>query len=171
MLTLKTNSIALKGKSPFVYPLYGIGELIQGFSRDYPINGVEMMLSKPVDEIVMEKEKFFGIKSEGIIVKCKAVIGGPSYLPRKAKKVGSVVRIICILDHSIPNTNNADSFQLIIPQNQVGRKHDIYVTAISSAHNICPKGMFVATVSFPLMICRFQRLLRLMTQKENATLE
>ena len=32
-----------------------------------------------------------------------------------------VVRAICILNHPIPNTKDALSCQLIIPQNQVGR--------------------------------------------------
>jgi Rab GDP dissociation inhibitor len=35
------------------------------------------------------------------------------------KKVGQVVRAICILSHPIPNTNNSESCQIIIPQSQV----------------------------------------------------
>jgi Rab GDP dissociation inhibitor len=84
------------------------------------------------------------------------VIGDPSYFTDKVKKTGQVVRIICLLNHSIPNTGDADSVQLIIPQNQVKRQHgiqfsvtliDIYVAAISSAHNVCAKGYFIAIVS------------------------
>ena len=32
-----------------------------------------------------------------------------------------VVRAACILSHPIPNTNNAPSAQIILPQKQVGR--------------------------------------------------
>ena len=34
-----------------------------------------------------------------------------------------VVRTICILNHPVPNTKEALSCQIIIPQNQVNRKH------------------------------------------------
>jgi hypothetical protein len=32
-----------------------------------------------------------------------------------------VVRAICILSHPVPNTNNAHSAQIILPQKQIGR--------------------------------------------------
>jgi Rab GDP dissociation inhibitor len=34
-----------------------------------------------------------------------------------------VVRAICILKHPIPGTEDADSVQIIIPQNQVKRRN------------------------------------------------
>ena len=45
------------GKSPYLYPLYGLGELPQGFARLSAIYGGTYMLDKPVDEIVMENGK------------------------------------------------------------------------------------------------------------------
>ena len=38
---------------------------------------------------------------------------------------GRVTRAICIMDHPIPNTNNALSAQIILPQKQLGRAHDM----------------------------------------------
>lgn len=145
-LILKMNSMARYGKSPYIYPLYGLGELPQGFARLSAIYGGTYMLSKPIEDILYEDGKVVGVKSEGEVVKCKAVIGDPSYFPNKVKKTGSVVRIICLLNHPVPNTNDSDSVQLVIPQNQIGRKHDIYIAAVSHAHNVCAKGMFVAIV-------------------------
>lgn len=91
------------------------------------------MLAKPISEIIYDdKGKFVGVKSDGEIVKAKKVIGDPSYFVEKSgrgegeEKVfmeGRVVRAICLLRHPIPNTDDSDSVQLIIPQNQVGRKH------------------------------------------------
>lgn len=51
------------------------------------------------------------------------VIGDPSYFPEKVEKKGSVVRVICILNHPINQTNNAVSCQLIMPGNQIDRKN------------------------------------------------
>ncbi|EEB88616.1 hypothetical protein MPER_13463, partial [Moniliophthora perniciosa FA553] len=60
---------------------------------------------------------------------------------------GKVVRAICILKHPIPGTDDADSCQIIIPQNQVGRRNDIYIAMVSSTHNVCAKDVYVAMVS------------------------
>ncbi|KAI8920455.1 GDP dissociation inhibitor [Entophlyctis helioformis] len=146
-ICLYMNSMARYGKSPYIYPVYGLGELPQGFARLSAIYGGTYMLQKKIDEIVMENGKVVGVKSDGETARAKAVIGDPSYFSDKVKKVGSVVRIICILNHTIPNTGDADSVQVVIPQNQVNRQHDIYVAAVSSAHSVCAKDYFVAIVS------------------------
>lgn len=145
-ICLYMNSMARYGKSPYIYPLYGLGELPQGFARLSAIYGGTYMLSKPFEGVEMTDGKVTGVKSDGETVKTKAVIGDPSYFPQKVKQTGSVVRIICFLNHPIPNTGDADSVQLVIPQNQVKRQHDIYVAAVSSAHNVCAKNYFVAIV-------------------------
>jgi len=147
-MQLYAESLARFGKSPYIYPLYGLGELPQGFARLSAIYGGTYMLNKPVDEIVYgEDGAVVGVKSEGELAKCKYVVGDPSYFPDKVKKTGSVIRAISILDHPIPNTNNNESCQIIIPQNQVNRKNDIYIGLISHAHNVAAKGKYIAICS------------------------
>jgi len=146
-IKLYVDSLARYQKSPYIYPLYGLGELPQAFARLSAIYGGTYMLNKPVDGIEMEGGKVVGVKSEGEVARCKFVIGDPSYFPNKVKQVGEVVRTICFMDHPIPNTNNSESCQLIIPQKQVNRKNDIYVSCISSSHNVCSKGKYIAIVS------------------------
>jgi len=53
-----------------LYPLYGLGELPQGFARLSAIYGGTYMLDKPVDEIVMEGGKV------GFMERCKVRIHG-----------------------------------------------------------------------------------------------
>ncbi|KAK2105188.1 Rab GDP dissociation inhibitor beta, partial [Saguinus oedipus] len=91
--------------------------------------------------------KVIGVKSEGEIARCKQLICDPSYVKDRVEKVGQVIRVICILSHLIKNTNDANSCQIIIPQNQVNRKSDIYVCMISSAHNVAAQGKYIAIVS------------------------
>jgi len=105
------------------------------------------MLNKPVEQIVFENGKIVGVKSEGEVAKCKFVIGDPSYFPDKVKKVGQVASCICILSQPVPGTNNAESAQIIIPQKEVKRKYDIYISVVSYAHNVAPKGRWIALVS------------------------
>jgi len=65
----------------------------------------------------------------------------------KTKVIGKVIRAICIMDHPIPNTNNVSSIQIILPQKQLNRSYDIYVTMVSSEHAVCSKGLYIAIVS------------------------
>lgn len=139
-IMLYSNSMAKYGKSPYIYPLYGLGELPQGFARLSAIYGGTYMLDKPVDEVVYDDAgKFVGIRSGDETVKAAKVIGDPSYfLSNKSKEgeekvfeEGKVVRSICILKHPIPNTNDSDSLQLIIPQKQVNRKNGALFSSVT----------------------------------------
>lgn len=171
-IVLYTSSMARYGKSPYIYPLYGLGELPQAFARLSAIYGGTYMLDKPVHEIVTDSDgKFVGVRSGSETVKAKQVIGDPSYFSddKESGKIrvvedGKVIRAICILKHPIPGTDDADSVQIIIPQNQVGRRHgrsfvdeqsphlfdvapDIYIAMVSATHNVCAKDVYVAIVS------------------------
>ncbi|GBE78252.1 rab GDP-dissociation inhibitor [Sparassis latifolia] len=156
-IILYTSSMARYGKSPYIYPLYGLGELPQSFARLSAIYGGTYMLDKHIDEIVTDAEgKFVGVRSGSETVKAKQVIGDPSYFGAGKSTDGGkvsvveeckVVRAICILKHPIPQTEDADSAQIIIPQNQVGRRNDIYIAMVSSTHNVCAKDVYVAIVS------------------------
>ena len=146
-IILYVGSMARYGKSPYIYPLYGLGELPQGFARLSAIYGGTYMLDKPIDEIMYEGGVAVGVRSGEEVAKAKKVIGDPTYFPDKVRKTGRVIRAICILTHPIPSTDNSDSVQIVIPQNQVGRKHDIYIAMVSSAHNVCPKNYYLAIVS------------------------
>ncbi|XP_039366781.1 rab GDP dissociation inhibitor alpha isoform X3 [Mauremys reevesii] len=146
-IKLYSESLARYGKSPYLYPLYGLGELPQGFARLSAIYGGTYMLNKPVDEIVLENGRVVGVRSEGQVARCKQLICDPSYVPERVRGAGRVVRVICILSHPIRGTSEAGSCQIILPQNQLGRKSDIYVCLVSWAHNVAAPGKFIAIVS------------------------
>lgn len=133
-IRLYVNSMARYGKSPYIYPLYGLGELPQGFARLSAIYGGTYMLNTTIDEIVYEGSKAAGIKAtmkergeEGdgmrFTTKAKKILADPSYFPGKVQVVGHLLKAICILTHPVDKTDNSDSAQLIIPQSQVGRKN------------------------------------------------
>ncbi|KKK26483.1 hypothetical protein ARAM_000239 [Aspergillus rambellii] len=154
-IRLYVNSMARYGKSPYIYPLYGLGELPQGFARLSAIYGGTYMLNTNVDEVLYDESgKVSGIKATmdngdtmKFETKTKKILADPSYFPDKARVTGYLLKAICILKHPIDKTDGSDSLQLIIPQSQVGRKSDIYIAMVSSAHNVCPKGYYIAIVS------------------------
>ena len=133
-IRLYGNSVSRYGKSPYIYPLYGLGELPQGFARLSAIYGGTYMLNTNIDEIVYDGSKAVGIKATmqdrggdsepmKFETKAKKILGDPSYFPGKVQITGHVLKAICILNHPLAGTDNSDSAQLIIPQSQVGRKN------------------------------------------------
>ncbi|CCE62437.1 hypothetical protein TPHA_0C02840 [Tetrapisispora phaffii CBS 4417] len=148
-ILLYCKSVAKYGKSPYLYPMYGLGELPQGFARLSAIYGGTYMLDTPIEEIMYTADdKFKSIKTKLGEFRAPVVIADPTYFPEKCKSTGKrVIRAICILEHSVPGTGDADSLQIIIPQSQVGRSNDIYIAVVSDSHNVCSKGRYIAIIS------------------------
>jgi Rab GDP dissociation inhibitor len=134
--------------SPYIYPRYGLGELPQAFARLSAVYGGTYMLHKSDVKVVYDESgRAVGVTSEGETAKCKFVVGDPSYFSERIRPTSRVVRAICILSHPIPNTDNAHSVQIILPQKQVGRHSDLYVFCCSYAHNVAANNKWIAFVS------------------------
>jgi len=110
-INLYVESLGKYGESPFLYPIYGLGGLPESFSRLCAIHGGTYMLNTKVDEILFENGRVTGIKSGEEVARAPLIICDPSYVRDlgKVKESGKVIRAICILDHVIPNTNDAAS--------------------------------------------------------------
>ncbi|CAG5980975.1 rab GDP dissociation inhibitor beta [Menidia menidia] len=146
-IKLYSESSSRHNTSPYLYPLYGLRELPQGFARLNAEYGGTFLLNRTVDEIVMDNGKVKAVKSDGKLFHCKQLICDPSYVPNRVRKVGRVVRVICLLNHPVKNTHEASSCQIIIPQTQLNRKSDIYISVVAFGHSVASDGMYIATVS------------------------
>lgn len=142
-------SLARYGTSPYIYPIYGLGGLPEGFSRLCAIHGGTFMLNRDIDEILYDDDgNAMGVKAGNEMAKANMVIGDPSYFPPdKINATGKVVRCICFLNHPIDSTNNSESVQIIIPGPQVKRHNDIFVCCVSNAHSVSAQGIYIAIVS------------------------
>ncbi|KAL1557851.1 guanosine nucleotide diphosphate dissociation inhibitor-like protein [Salvia divinorum] len=146
-MKLYAESLArFQSGSPYIYPMYGLGELPQAFARLSAVYGGTYMLNKPDCKVEYEDGVVVGVTSEGETAKCKKVVCDPSYSPDKAEKVGKVARAVIIMSHPIPHTHESHSAQVIIPQKQLGRKSDMYLFCCSYYHNVAPKGKYIAFV-------------------------
>lgn len=152
---LYANSVARYGNSPYIYPKWGLGGLPEGFSRRCAVHGGVYMLNSEEKENFIEKIHYdddglvTGVQVGGDIAKCKLVIGDPSYWldTDKIERKHYICRVICILDHAIAGTTDADSCQIILPYEETGRKSDIYVCMSSFQHNVADDGKYIAVVS------------------------
>lgn len=156
-IILYVRSMARFGRSPYIFPLHGLGELPERFSFLSAVYGGTYALNTPLQELLFDANgQVSGVKfphpntKEEVTVKTKKVIADPSYFHgdnKRIRHVGQLIRAICVLTHPIEGTEGADSAQIIIPASQTGRRNDIYISLVSSAFNVCPKGFYLASVS------------------------
>jgi Rab GDP dissociation inhibitor len=137
--------------SPYIYPLYGLGELPQAFARLAAVHGGLYMLNHEGHlnnvEIEYDGTTAVGVKAEGVVAKAKLVVADPSYVPSKVKAVGKVVRFIAIMNHALVGSNGSPSCQVIFPGNYIGRKNDVYMFCISGSHKVAAADHWVAFAS------------------------
>lgn len=70
-IKLYMYSVSRYGRSPFIYPVYGLGGLPEGFSRLCAVNGGTYMLNTPIDSFQMNEEgKVCGVKTKDGQVRC-----------------------------------------------------------------------------------------------------
>ena len=138
--------------SPYIYPKWGLGELPQAFSRLSAIWGGTYALRQVIKGFKYGPDKkVTGVVGENNTAKCKYVVCSPEYCSGpEAKRIdqkGKILRAICLIDHPLTGTDNTDSCQIVFPARQLNRKYDIYMSVINHTYKVCPKGMYVATIS------------------------
>lgn len=151
-IQLYMMSVGRFGSTPYIYPVYGLGGIPEGFTRKSAVGGGVFMREQDIRGIIVSGGKFKSVHDGQKIAHAEILIAGPTYLlntglNEKVIEVGKSIRCICILDHPIPNTNNATSLQIIIPQRQTKRRSDIYITVVSSEHAACHEEYYLAIIS------------------------
>lgn len=151
-IQLYMDSMGRYGNSPFIYPIYGLGGIPEGFSRISAVNGGTFMLNTDINEVLFTDGKVTGVKGSEGTATCSMIVCDPTYvrkcgLNERVRFVEKVIRCICILDHPIKGTENIPSVQIIIPQRQIKRKNDIYIMMVSSVHCVSKKDTYIAIVS------------------------
>lgn len=70
------------------------------------------------------------------LFRCKQLICDPTYVPSRVRKVGRVIRVICLLNHPVKNTHEAKSCQIIIPHTQANRKSGLLKKSFSATNHV-----------------------------------
>ena len=131
-IILYVRSMARFGKSPYIFPRYGLNELPERFSRVSAVYGGLHALNTPLQEVVYAGDKMTGIKilhpetKAETYIRTKTLIADPTYFLKDSKrirKIGQVVRAICIINREIDGIGPVDSAQIIIPASQMNRKN------------------------------------------------
>lgn len=140
------RSLGKFGKSPFIWCLYGVGELPQAFCRMSAVFGSIYCLSKSPVEIKIQDDKCKQIVLEDHTVNCEFVVMERNYLPKKFVHTGAdlekVSKAILITNGSIlPDDKEFNSFLTIPPLD--GKSELVRVIEIGPTGAACPSGLFV----------------------------
>jgi hypothetical protein len=88
------KSLGRYGNTPWIYPLYGTGEVVQAFARFAAVYGATYMLTTSAKSIVVDvetKKEFRGIVSTASnqIISAKYLISNPDHVPELIKPTSS----------------------------------------------------------------------------------
>lgn len=154
------SSFAKFGKSPYIYPHYGLGGLPEAFTRVSAINGGLFMLNTTVQGIeTAEDGKVTGVSflHEGVndgkapvTATAPVVIAAPNFVPKSTTKIGQTCKTVFLLAAPVPNTNVEGNCQIILPNTEIKRANDIYVSCLSESQAVCPKQKYLAIMSTTL---------------------
>lgn len=131
------------GNSPFLWPLYGSSELLQGFCRQCAVFSGIYCLNREVEAIAVEGDKYYGCASNGILLQSDHLVISNSLLPQQFRGTGpSVKRAVLITDKSIFPEGKEGVSLLQYPTD------DSAATILELSGNTCsvPKGLFIVQI-------------------------
>uniref|UniRef100_A0AC35U0B5 Rab proteins geranylgeranyltransferase component A n=1 Tax=Rhabditophanes sp. KR3021 TaxID=114890 RepID=A0AC35U0B5_9BILA len=148
-IALFLTSIGRFDNSPFLYPLYGCGDLPQAFSRLSALFEGVFILDRQIDGLIVKGGIVVGIATGDKKILCGNVVANPSYLPMKyfdqQKKCSKVLRAITISDKSIYNQQTDKVAMLSLPS--LLDEHKCYVIESGVHGRTAPKGLYVGHFS------------------------
>lgn len=160
------GSLGRFGKTPFLWSMYGSGELPQAFCRLCAVFGGTYYLGRSIDAVVVDTDsgKVVGVVTGGQRIDCERLVIGTRNCPRELKAIGDIgspattshlsalKRKICLLSDSIlPSEKEQLTFLSLSPENLFRFHPDetdklssyIYVQEVGHGTAACPKGMYV----------------------------
>lgn len=150
-------SVLRFGNSPYIYPCYGVGNLPEAFSRFAALRNGMFMLSSNVSSLNYGDDgKVTGLTftheavddGKASVATAPIIICDPRYLAADdVTQTGQIARCVVIMTAPIPNTNDQGNGQIIIPNIEVKRQNDVYMSCLSGDLEACPQGRYLAIMS------------------------
>ena len=140
------QSLNRYGNTPFIWPLYGAGELPQAFCRMCAVFGGLYCLRRGVSAVAVSEDtkQCTGVISKGQYLKCKWVISEFSYLPEvwRREPNRSVSRAVFLTNKSLkPAEEEFITLMSVPPLSEGGEP--IRVIELGPSAMACPSGLFV----------------------------
>lgn len=136
------DSVGHFGPSPFLFPLYGCGELSQCFCRLAAVFGSLYCLGRPVQAMVRDKDgKIQAVIANNERINCRHVIMSPRFVPDnvQVESLEKIERFVWATQKSVQES----------AKEQVSNTNMAYFTILNSSSPSSTSHLFVQTLRFP----------------------
>uniref|UniRef100_T1GGU2 Uncharacterized protein n=1 Tax=Megaselia scalaris TaxID=36166 RepID=T1GGU2_MEGSC len=150
-------NLGFYGNTPFLFPMYGCGEIPQCFCRLCAVFGGIYCLKKPIENIE-EIDSQISFTAENQVIKTKNIVFGSSKIPESLlskssnpeKRCGALSRGIFITDKPLGseelNAGGGGVNFLKLP----GKNGGAFILQLSHYSGTCPKGLYLIHVTTKL---------------------
>ncbi|TRY63063.1 hypothetical protein TCAL_00341 [Tigriopus californicus] len=146
-------SLGRFGFTPFLWPMYGTGELPQAFCRLSAVFGGTYFLSRPIDGIIYKENQVQGVIVDGQRINCSYLVIArklcPQALRTESNEKQTVFRDIHLLKSSILTSEKEELSFLTLPgseETEDGQSQS-YVMEVGHGASACPRGMYSLQVN------------------------
>lgn len=180
LLALRETQTFLKslgrfGKSPFIWPLFGVGELPQAFCRMSAVFGGLYCLRTDIKSIVtnVDSNECTHVIVDEQKIECQNVVMESSYVPQTFLKsnVSTISKCILITNKSLVCSDEENISFLTIPP-LPGRDELVQVIELGPASSACPAGLYVlylTCISNSVAIKDLKDYVNLLTEQNETT--
>ncbi|KAL0839811.1 hypothetical protein ABMA28_016439 [Loxostege sticticalis] len=144
-------SLGRYGNTPFLWPMYGSGELPQCFCRLCAVFGGVYCLNRPIDKVEIktldEGKRVVAIQSKSKTLNCNNLVVGidecpKEMLPTEPVETSDISKAVFITNGTImPSEKEPLTLLRFPPLTEEG--HAVTVLEVGPATGSCPKGLFV----------------------------
>ncbi|VDO41345.1 unnamed protein product [Onchocerca flexuosa] len=143
------ESVGRFGDSPFLWTLYGSGELPQGFSRLCAVFGGIYCLNRSVDGFIIAGERIVAVVTQGQRIKCNHIIANGRYVPQQHINTSLETRLnraILISDRSLLPDLEKEHISVL---NLSSLKSDVFPYLLEVGYEGCvaPRGKYVTHIT------------------------
>jgi len=139
------TSIGRFGNTPFLWTLYGTGELPQCFCRCSAVFGGIYCLKRQTHSIALDADgQAIGIYSQDQLLKSSFIVLEESLNPKSAIKSG-ISRAILLTDKALVDEHQPS----LINFPSIGGKNAVRILELPASAMACPRGLFVVHLITP----------------------
>ncbi|VDN90498.1 unnamed protein product [Brugia pahangi] len=143
------ESVGRFGDSPFLWTLYGSGELPQCFARLCAVFGGIYCLNRSVDGFIVANGRIVAVITQGQRIKCNHVIANEAYVPQQYISTSlrtQLNRVILITDRSILPDLEKEHISVL---NLSNLESNIFAYLLEAGYEGCvaPKGRYVTHIT------------------------
>ncbi|XP_018335207.1 rab proteins geranylgeranyltransferase component A 2 [Agrilus planipennis] len=139
------NSLGRYGKTPFLYSMYGSGEIPQAFCRLSAVFGATYALSQSLQGVVMDdKNNYKGIMCGNQQINSSKIVIGLDKAPKAFVDHIKPLRLsrgIFITDRSLLESEKEHLSLLLFPP--MNDKNPVTILEMGSLTGTCPKGLYL----------------------------